>query len=134
MEVDTYVSDDQSSASLKTKLWCGWTYMTDDVSETNPDGSAYWDCYTANMKWDPCCALRNISDYDTTYSGGIGRAKTIDTTAPHIFKIYDDMDLVNINKTYIIRGAKYVCAKVECTVSCAGIDKTKTGTFYRIEE
>ena len=141
MDVESYDPDrqstgatgDQSTFYLKTKLWCGWSYMVDDISETNPEKSAYWDRYTTWMKWNPCCALRNIRDYDTIYSGGIGRAKVIDTTAPHTFKIYDEMDLTNINKTYVIRGVKYVCAKVECKVEQEGFVRAKIGTFYRIE-
>lgn len=114
----------------KTKLWCGWVYMTDDVSYDKMQQSSV--VYTNHMRFDPCCSLRNIEDYDTIWSLGVGSASVIDTTAPLQITFFDDIDGVDINKTYIIRGHRYLCAKIELTITNEGIKKAKKGTFYQI--
>ncbi len=118
------------TSKCRTKLWCGWVYMVDDVSYDKQQMSSV--VYTDYMKFDPCCSLRHIADYKTLWNMGIGSAPSIDTTAPLQVTFYDDIDLKDINKTYIIRGHRYVCEKIELTVTNQGVDRAKRGTFYQV--
>lgn len=109
---------------LQTKLWCGWTYHVDDITGTS---------YSDNYQFNPTLALRFIDGYDTMYSMGPGSSIMIDKSRRHEFKIYDEIDLHNINKTYIIRGHKYLCEKIEVDIDAIGLKKIKKGTFYQID-
>ena len=135
-EIDMIVNNPSGSweggvtSKCRTKLWCGWVYMYDDVSYDKQQMSSV--VYTDYMLFDPCCSLRDIKYYSTIWNMGIGSAPSIDTTAPLQITFYDDIDIKNINKTYIIRGHRYVCEKIELTVTNQGVARAKQGTFYQV--
>ena len=128
-----------------TRLFCGWTYPKDDISKPSEDEAELfselgwenkkcgWVDYTSHMTWDPNCALRNKGGERTIYSGGIQQAQVINTTLPHTFRVYDDVAFSDVFKTFIVRGHKYACKKMEYMVSVNGIEKVKQGTFYQID-
>lgn len=112
------------SIDLPTKLWCGWTYHVDDVSGMD---------YTDKEVFNPTLTLRDIVGYDTLYRLGAGSSSPVNKASKHEFRFFDNIDLKDINKTYIIRGHKYLCEKIELSIEADGIQKEKIGTFYQID-
>jgi hypothetical protein len=106
-------------ASISAKQQHGWTYGHDDITS---DGFA-----------DKPFALRLHSvdgmetHFDLVYSGEVA----IDTTAPIEVTYYDDA-IYDPTATFMDRGQKMACQKIEYIVDEWGIQKAKTGTFFQI--
>ena len=144
-QVDVYVTTREGSDDLPnnqqyydelrpTKLWCGWTYHIDDITDYRQISPHNFEYYTDVMVFNPTMALREIEGYETVYSETIANAGKINTTQAHELNFCDEIETKDINKTWIIKGHKYACEKIEVHMNNKGIKKIKKGTFYRIEE
>lgn len=71
--------------------------------------------------------------YRTFYSEVFKHLKRIDTQVKYCFKFIANRQLP-IDTTFIIRGQKFVCEKMEYTIKGSGFEKLVTGYFYRLEE
>ncbi len=58
-----------------------------------------------------------------------GGAK-VDTRLVRRIDFYDDLDDYDPSAIYIIRGRRYICQKIEITITQDGLAKKKTGYFY----
>ena len=56
----------------------------------------------------------------------------IDRTHPIIYKLLVNGDVPSPSSLFLIRGHRYLCSKLELTVSADGIDSVVQGTFYEI--
>ena len=75
----------------------------------------------------------NTYRYKTLYSETIKNLQKIDTQIKYCIKFVTDK-LIPVNSTFIIRGKKFVCEKLEYSINVKGIDKLVTGYFYELEE
>lgn len=76
-----------------------------------------------NLLLKPDTAMYNILNY----------GKKIDTRVKHCFQFLDNID-PNPKATFIIRGRKYACQKIEYTVEEQGLSPIKRGYFYEIND
>lgn len=155
--IDKYINEKEEIIEndldlLRVAVFTSWQDM-----DVKTNGYSYWDNYTVEGEtkeyggWSmhgeeknelifenidkirTTLALRDIEGLNTVYSEGVGKAKFVDQSCPHNFTFYDDFQNEDINKTFLIRGHKYVCEKVTLDVDARGVQKRKKGVFYRIE-
>ncbi len=71
-------------------------------------------------------------NYRTFYSEAYKNLERIDTQVKYCIKFVTER-LLPVNTTFIIRNRKFICEKLEYSISAKGFDKLVTGYFYELE-
>lgn len=69
---------------------------------------------------------------DVCVGRNLAFAERIKTAAEHQFVFLDDVEL-DPTATYVIKGKRYACHKMEVTIDTNGVQPLKRGYFYEIE-
>lgn len=76
--------------------------------------------------------LRPSAHDDVCVGRNLAFAERIKTAAEHQFVFLDDVEL-DPTATYVIKGKRYACHKMEVTIDTNGVQPLKRGYFYEIE-
>lgn len=76
--------------------------------------------------------LRPSAHDDVCVGRNLAFAERIKTAAEHQFVFLDDME-IDPTATYVIKGKRYACHKMEVTIDTNGVQPLKRGYFYEIE-
>ena len=81
-----------------------------------------------SLSLNPSTGLRNLASEVINAS-----TAKMDTKIKHCFKFVADV-IPDTSSVFVIRGKKYLCEKLEVSISSLGIDKLMTGYFFAIED
>lgn len=117
MEVYLWESDRSETAGDSTKYW----YMVAKTHSMSINGQ-FWGLQLYHCAHEVTLGM---------YHEQAGKALNVDIHHQQVFKFLCD-GLPDPTSIYIFRGKKFLCAKIDVTVSDEGIDRLKTGYFHEL--
>lgn len=81
-----------------------------------------------SLSLNPSTGVRNLASEVINAS-----TAKMETKIKHCFKFVADV-IPDTSSVFVIRGKKYLCEKLEVSISSRGIDKLMTGYFFAIED